>query len=127
MTLFEDILEVWHESENRVQGPKELDTLIEAIDENIHDADDVSVVMDWETTHDIADQLDYINVEYDGIVPREHVNLSTDYIGKALGGKTIVMGGDASTTFGIVLHPCGVSYENQILSPGSVVAINFTD
>ena len=125
MSLFEDIIEVHYNANERVEGPRTVGTIERAIDENIHDADDLSVVMDWDTCHYIEDSL--MDIELDLDLPESHLETSTKRIGRAVGGKTIVMGTDSGQSFGLALHPIGVNYNNEVIAPTSVIAIDFTD
>jgi len=125
MSLFEDVLEVHYDALRRVDGPRTVETIERALDSNIHDRDDLTVVLDWDTAHHIEDGLMHIDLDLD--LPESHVETSCDRIGRAIGGETLFIGTHSEQSFGVALHPIGVNYANEVISPGSVVAIDFTD
>ena len=123
MTIFEDLIEVHYDALTRIDGPRSIQTINRALDTNIHDASDLSVVLDWGTCSQMEEKLMDINLDLD--LPEEHVETSTDRIGIAAEGNPLVHGYESSEAFGIVMHPIGVNYNNDVISPGSVVAIDF--
>ena len=124
MSIFEDVLEVHYNAETRVEGPPSADTIRTALNRVAHDPDDVSVVLDWDTAHEIEDQLMHISVDYD--LPESHVETSCDRISTALDTRATVHGTGTGMDFGLVLHPIGINYANEVIAPASVVAIDFT-
>jgi len=125
MTLFEDVVEVHSDSLTRIDGPRSIKTLNRAIETNIHDASDLSVVLDWGTCYEIESNL--MDIDLDLQIPEDHVETSTDRIGIALECNPIVHGCETNKLFGLVMHPIGVNYNNEVISPGSVVAIDFIE
>jgi len=69
MSLFEDVLEAHYNATERIEGPRTVETLERAIEENIHDADDLSIVADWHTLHHM--EHDLMDIELDLDLPEE--------------------------------------------------------
>lgn len=124
MSFFEDITEIHYNAENRLVGPVELSTLEQAFDRIAYPPIDCTLILEWDTLYDISDQLD-VEVPYDGIVSREHVELEPDRIGLALDTKATIFGATTSKRTGIVLNPHCVRYDNTIADQDGVVAIEF--
>jgi len=124
MSIFEDTVEVWHNASERVEGPREIDTLIQGLQRVAHYHDDVAIVLDWESCHEISAKVDaHVPIPDDAL--DEHVELTTKRIGRTLGTKATIHGTESNTSFGLILHPIGVNYANEVISPQSVVAVDF--
>jgi hypothetical protein len=126
MSIFEDTLEVWWNATNTVEGPRELDTLGTALSRVSFPPEEVSIVLDWDSAHEISDQLD-VTVPLDDQVVREHVELATQRIGLALGVRATIHGVNSGQPYGLVVNPHSVRYDNSIAHAPGVVAIEWTE
>ena len=126
MSLFEDVLEVHYNAENRVEGVRHIDTLRKALREIATPPEDATVVLDWGSLAYIAGGLD-VEPEVTGHVPREHVELRPEKIELALDTDALVFGQESGMSWGVVLDPHAVRYDNSIADHSKVVAIDFTD
>jgi hypothetical protein len=126
MSLFEDVVEVQYQSENRIEGPRNIDTLREGLRKIAASPDKVSIILDWDTLDKIAYPLD-VEPEVTGHVPRDHVELRPDKIGLALETRAFVHGIETSQPLGLLMDPSAVRYSNSIINEKKVVAIEWTD
>jgi len=124
MSIFEDPVEIYQDAPRRIDGPEEIETIECALKAVGAPADDVALVLGWDSVHTISDQLD-VTVPVADHVVREHVELDTKRIGQALGTKTTVHGIETSGVCGIVMDPSAVRYDNSVVNPDRVVAIDF--
>jgi hypothetical protein len=126
MSIFEDVLEVHYKAENRVEDVRHVETIRRALEKVEAVPEDVTVVLNWDSLAYIAGGLD-VEPEYTGHVPRQHVELRPEKIELALDTDAMVFGTESGTSFGVVLDPHAVRYDNSIANQDNVVAIDFTD
>lgn len=126
MSLFEDVIEVHYNPENRFEGRRHIDTLRYAMNQVASSPEDVSIVLDWESLDAIAHPLD-VEPEVTGHVPRDHVELRPEKVELALDTRALVHGVESGQAFGLVMDPRAVRYSNTISDDKKVVAIDFTD
>lgn len=126
MSLFEDVIEVHYQSDNRIEGPRHIDTLRTGLRKIATSPEDVSIVLDWDSLDKVAYPLD-VEPEVTGHVPRDHVELRPDKIELALETRALVHGVESGQAFGLLMDPRAVTYDNTVTDSKKVVAIDFTD
>ena len=125
MSLFEDVLEIHYNAENRIEQPTTIEAIEQALDRVAADPEDVSVVLDWDSLDAIAHPLDAKPDVSDAFLPPEHIEQRPEIIELTLDVPVIVLGVEAGQSFGLVMVPRAARYDNSIANHDKVVAIDF--